>query len=239
MAFPKVEKDEITSQNTNVTSHVINMPPGINAGDLLVCIFGNDSASATITFAGDWTEIFENGSFGCTLGIAYKNAAGSDTLTVTTSTAQQSASVVYRISGNVDPSTQAPEVSVGATAQSVNPDPDSLTPTGGAKDYLYFAVHTHNGDRVTTAFPTNYDGDQQQIETTGAGNGPISLATASRDLNAASDDPGTFTFAGGSTGWNAATIAIHPPVETTAEAFFFKFNNTKVRFGKYKIIRIL
>ena len=69
------------------------------------------------------------------------------------------------------------------------------------------AISNHNdGDRAITAFPTNYT-DGSQITTTGATG--TSLQSARRELNASSDDPGTFTI-DSSRRWAAVTLAVRP-----------------------------
>lgn len=202
----------------NVTSHTVTLPANISSGDLLIICFSTDGAP-TITWpsgANDaFTEFFNvaNGTDN-RFAIAYRQANGLEpsTVEVATSGAERSAHISYRITGHIDPATQAPEASTGATGVNSAPNPDSLTPTSGAKDYLWLATHGHDRDRTTDTFPADYAGG---ISTQGAGAGSAGVAAAERHLNAASENPGAFTINTPDT-WVAATVAVHPaPLDVT------------------------
>ena len=109
-----------------------------------------------------------------------------------------------------DPDTQAPEASTGAVFNfDNNPDPDSLTPTGGAKDYLWIALTSRDAPSASTVtvWPTNYD--TAQVDNVHSNNGGASVSSSERDLNASSEDPSAYTT---STNEDhvAVTIAVHP-----------------------------
>ena len=75
-------------------------------------------------------------------------------------------------------------------------------------------VH-RNGTRIATAYPTSYKNDQLNVRQT-ASNG-VGLGVATRQINAASEDPGTFTIDLARQGL-ATTLAIKPvPEAPTAE----------------------
>ena len=207
--FPIIQETNTSTEVADTTSHGVDMPATVNADDLLIAVFANDGAG-TVSFGGSFTEIFESSGNGVQLAVAYKQADGTEgggSITVTTSASERSSHAVYRITGHINPATQAPEISAGATANSANPDPDSLTPTGGSKKYLWLAVQAYDdGTKTNDAIPTDYNTEvsRRVAFTTGCG-----VACANRALAASSEDPGTFTISGAD-GWVAATIAIHP-----------------------------
>ena len=206
--FPQVEDTNTSSEDANTTSHTISLPANISSGDLLVIFFATDGDN----YVSDWdgfTELF-NDSQGAyvSLSVAYKKAVGTEgaTITVTTRYNESSSHISFRISGHEDPSVQALEVSAGAkSAGSVNPDPDSLTPTGGAKNYLWFAVEANDYTRSVTVYPL----PDNNINKVGGGQYNCGVGVCSDELNQASLDPGTFTIST-SEQWIACTVAIHP-----------------------------
>lgn len=211
MAFPKVQTIATTIVDTNQTAHVQSMPASIAAGDLLLALFCVDVQPSSISWPGDWTELLElgDGSNICKVSVGYKKAAGGDTLTITTATpARHSSGVMYRIDSMIDPDTQAPEISTGVGGGSDDsPDPDSLTPTGGAKDFMWVAMQGHDHIDTTDSYPTNYSGNQ--TSTQGAVGASTGVGIATRELNASVEDPGVFTLSGNEQ-WVACTVAVHP-----------------------------
>lgn len=203
----------------NVTSHTVTLPSNISSGDLLLIMFSTDGAP-TITWPSgandDFTEFF-TGANGTAnkFAVAYRQANGSEpsTVEVATDGSQRSAHISYRITGHIDPATQAPEASTSATGSSTTPDPDSLTPTGGAKNFLWIAAHGADRDHSTTVTPTDYAG---LLTTNGSGANSANVAGAERHINATSQDPGSFTISGTDT-WVACTVAVHPSPLTPAD----------------------
>jgi hypothetical protein len=103
----------------------------------------------------------------------------------------------------------APAEATGSTA----PNPPSLTPSWGAADTLWLAVTGWSEGTITaSAFPTNYTNTGQN-GTGVAGSEGVSIGWGFRELNAASEDPGTFTL-GSAANWVAFTIAIRPAATT-------------------------
>lgn len=213
-------------ETSSVTSHDVSLPSGIVSGDLLIVKFttsGGDG-STTITWPPGWTQFFnvavENGTR-VRLAAAYRQADGTEgaTIIVTTSRSGDSAHHAYRISGAENPAVQPPQASAGATGNSNSPDPDSLTPTGGAKDYLWLAISGHddgNDGYILPAPTTNYT---NLLANESSGAAGVSAGSARRELNAASQDPGAFTLDDTNTHyWVAATIAVYPaPPPPTAD----------------------
>lgn len=217
MAFPAVQARNTSSVGSAGTSHTVSLPAGITSGDLLMVAFSYAVTGNTITWPGGWTEfgwspVEQTGGGTNGLACAFRQADGTEgaTISVGTSVSTRSAHVSYRISGHENPATELPQ-GASALAQNSSGDPPSLTPTGGAKDYLWLAVSAGSEDTVETAAPASYT-DLQAIAGTGGGGAGTKcvIATAERQLNAASENPGAFSGASASSDWAAATIAIHP-----------------------------
>lgn len=198
-----------TSTSTG-TTHTANLPSGIVSGNLLIVKIGCDGDPAITWTSTGFTEFFEKAFTGgaVIMALAYRQADGGEgsTIDITTDVAEKCAHLSYRITGAEDPATQVPEVSTGATGTSTTPDPDSLTPTGGSADFLWLAMHVHEGDATTDAFPASYSNGISIEEGSAGGAG---LGSAERQLTASSEDPATFTISG-SEKWVAPTVAIHP-----------------------------
>ncbi len=211
--FPSVQAWTSSAEPSNSTSHSVSLPSGINEGDLLIVFFSCDGTS-TVNWPGDWNSIFHQ-SNGSTLDIAYKVAGASESspITVGTGSSEQSAHIAYAITGY--DYYQAPQVSTGALNSGTSPDPDSLSPTGGAKNYLWIAVESNDDGRSTTsAYPGNYPIQQRSQPSANSIHG-ANVAVASRELNAASENPGTFTIST-SENYVACTVAVHPASAPTA-----------------------
>ena len=219
MAFPQVAAVNGGHQDTDVTNHTVNLPADISSGDLLLVFFACDSFSVpdTITFPEGWTELFQTPYLDearLTFGAWYRIADGEEgaTISVTTSSVEQSAHTSYRITGY----SGTPEVGTHAAGSSTTPDPPSLTPTWGAKDTLWFACEANDDDDHTTAYPTDYTDGRYDMGTTSSG---VNVGTARRELNAVSEDPGTFTIYLAEQ-WIANTVAIQEEEVAVARRIF-------------------
>ncbi len=208
--FPTVAATNGGNSGANVTSHTVNLPTGISSGDLIIVMFSNDG-DATVTFPSGWTnQLFStaSGTFN-RFTVNYRIADGTEgsTITVTTSASEGSAHTTYRITGY----TGTPEASTPATSGgSTTPDPSSLTPSWGADDTLWLAVQGNNGNVSVTAYPTNYSNG---INNRWASTNGVGVGSAERTLNAASENPGTFTISA-SNSWVAATIGVRGTAST-------------------------
>jgi len=206
MAFPTVAASNTSVQSSATNSHSISLPSGIQAGDLLIIFFTYPISGLANALSG-WTKLKEYYGSGDVFGtnVYYRVADGTEgsTVTITTTGNFQSAHASYRITGY----NGNPEVSTGVTSTgSTTPDPDSLTPSGGAKDYLWIAHAGAPGAVTFSAYPTNYGSNQLTIRSNSSGSA-ATVAVATRNLNASSEDPGTFTISG-SVRWVALTVAV-------------------------------
>lgn len=99
-----------------------------------------------------------------------------------------------------------PEIGTAATGASTLPNPPTLTPSWGAADTLWLVVAGASGAVTASAYPTNYTDGNDDATSSGTA---ASIASARRALNAATEDPGTFTISA-STNWVAQTLAVRP-----------------------------
>src|SRR3990172_3555172 len=221
MTFPAVNSSAtgVTGAGSNVTAQVCNLPPTVNAGELLLVVYGGDANGArTATIPSPWVELLDyDGSAGPMLYIGGKIADGTEgggTVTITTSGVERGAYWTGAI-GNWHGTTMA-EVAAGVEGTGTAANPGNLTPSWGSADTLWIACAAADvGSTTFTAAPANYTG-LVNVEEGSAGG--ASVAVAFRDLAAASDDPGTFT--NDSEQWAASVIAIRPAAGATYSGSF-------------------
>jgi hypothetical protein len=205
-ASPTVQAFAATSCTT-CTAISVTLPSGSTDGDLVLIYMKDGTAGSTWSLTSGttgWTELQDANGF----AIYYKEiGAGEATPSFDCSGSDNLVAHAYRIDGHEDPATQAPETTTQATGTSTNPDPPSLTPTGGSADYLFIAAFGSAAPRTVSVYPTNYTNGQNT--TVGSGGPAASIGSAERQLTAASDDPGTFTI-NNNVAWKASTVVIHP-----------------------------
>lgn len=206
MAFPQVAAVNGGNDTFNQQNHTVPLPAGINAGDLLLVFFVTDY-DAVIGFPGGWTQLFQtNAGNTVNFGAWYRVADGGEgaSIVVTTSNDQMTASTSYRITDY----SGTPECGTAVLGSNNTPDPPSLTPTWGARDTLWFAACGYDYNRTITAYPTNYTNGRNDYANVGDGCG---VGTARRELNAISEDPGTFTLSAADEAVSN-TVAVQPPI---------------------------
>ena len=222
MASPTVQATAESVTSTAGTTHSVNLPTGIAAGDLLLLCSDKGSTAATVNALTGWTELLdENSANG--LYVAYRWADGTEVgpLAMGTSASTRLATIALRVSGAENPATQAPQIGTTATGTSVNPDPPAVTPTGGSKDYLSVAFFGSAGEEAdddtwVTAVPTGYTSPALQKTGGVAGtNLGALLGLTYRQFTGASEDPGTFTMAV-SAAWRAQTLIVPPSGDAPA-----------------------
>ena len=207
MASPAVQTRSTTTANAPTIT--VTLPASSADGDLIFIHLCANSVSTTWSLnagSSGWTEIYDdNGEAGY-----WKQIGASESNPVfDPSVNERTGASALRITGHENPATQAPEVSASPnTGTSTAPNPSSVTPTGGSKDYLFIATAGHDDARSTfSAAPTNYS--NLNAFSGGGGASGCTGATAERQLTASSDDPGAFTT-GRSEPWAARTVVIHP-----------------------------
>ena len=217
MASPTVVTTAESNTTTAGTSHTVTMPSGIVSGDLIIVTLDKGSTAATVNALAGWDEILdENAANGLYIACRWADGTEGASITLTTSGSTRSAEITYRIRGARHPDEQLPEIGTTGTGTSATPDPPIVTPTGGARDYLFIAVVGMAGEEIDddtwgNTPPTNFNPTpplQKSCGTAGSNLGGLILG-AHREVNAASQDPGTFGV-DVSAAWRSQTIAVHP-----------------------------
>ena len=222
MAFPTIESTATSSTNTAGANHIVTLPSGIVAGDLILVCMVIGSTSATLNAHADYTELLDEAS-AVGLKILYRWAAGGEgNPTFVSSANTRDATCTFRISGAKNPAAQAPEkAATTASGSSTTPDPPASAAPSATKDFLFVAFCGSAGEQAddgtyATGFPANYTlaNLEKTCGVAGTNLGGM-IAAAARQLNTGSaDDPGTFTVSENNT-WRAQTIMVHPPTNTT------------------------
>lgn len=182
---------------TDTTSHSITLPNGIEKGDLLLIVFSVDGSPTASIDTGNWTKLSQaSNSTTVTGAIFWKFAEGGDTATITTSSAEQSSYVAFRIGRGGIP------VGANANGSSTNSNPPSYTATSGA-DFLWLASRSGDGTVTATAAPVGFTNLQTQ---TASGSNGTTTNTAERYSANTTWDPGTFTSE--TEQWVSYTVAI-------------------------------
>jgi hypothetical protein len=219
--YPVVAATNTSATTTASTSHTVSLPTGISSGNLLIAMlsgyYGSGGTGVDISWPSGWTEFFEQDADSGTLHLAvagaYRQADGTEgaSITVTTNLSVLAAHNSYRITGAANPATQPPQAAaVSYTSAGNTIDPPSLTPTGGAKDYLWLAVAGWRRTGVNySSGPTNYT-NRIEGNSGGYANG-TKLDSFMRSLNASSENPGAITLNSSTPEVRAGvTIAVHP-----------------------------
>lgn len=148
MASPVVAGYGTYASSAAAANHTANYPATVNAGDLLIAVVGAVGTSTTATISG-WTNIANHAHpVGPSASVLYRWADGSEgggTFTLALSTSASAVCRVFRITGAINPATQAPQMAAadvdqnGTTAPS---PPDSASGAGGSNDYLGISYST-------------------------------------------------------------------------------------------------
>lgn len=211
MAFPQVAALQGSGEASDVTTHDWAAPAGLVSGDLLLAVgaFYEGGEGRTVTFPASITPLFnqEAPNNTCVAIVGYRFCDGSEgaTFDFTSSAGTVSAGILLRITG-AHPSTP-PEISavVSGTATTVNPA--SLNPTGwDVEDTLWGVFGWHLRSATVSSYPTNY-ADNDHYQSSGASG--VRAAIVTRELAAASEDPGVLTWSA-SVETGALTIAVRP-----------------------------
>jgi len=205
-----------TSGSTAATSHSVVLPATVNANDLLM-MFGRVAVTGTVAVTGGgWTITQDSSDASDDVTFwAYRDTLADGTedgtsVTVTHGNGKMAA-VTMAIGGAEAIATQPPQASTVVTGTSVNPDPGSLTPTGGAKDYLWLWFGGWEGEQTLSKTPATNFTDDPDVST---GTGGVvatncQIKTGRQELNTSSLNP-VFITLSASDDWTAWTIAVHP-----------------------------
>jgi len=194
-----------------------------NAGDLLIAIVitydGNSTNAEFSSWGGGFTEF---GDFATTttmgIGCAYKWSDGTETGTFTVTSADTSAndSAFFLLSIPGAHATTPPEAGGYASGTAAAADPAAFDPAGwAAEDTLWIAVGGSGETSTTGSFtglasaPANYT-DYADTGISADVVGGVEGAVAFRQLNASSENVGTFSVDVSNARNAAAVIAVRP-----------------------------
>lgn len=208
MAFPTIQPIE-TRQIASSTTHSIVLPSEIVAGELVLIFHSNSSAVPTYPTGWNATPIRATGfCYGALLYAVADGTTAGSTVSITLSSARAGCAQIIRISG------WEGTIGSGLTVGTVDPafdtlDPAAVTASWGSDDNLFIcALVAGDDDVAVTGYPTNYT--QGAYVNTGAGlNLGAEIATAYRELAAATDNPGSFTLAS-SESQGAVALVVRP-----------------------------
>jgi len=220
-AFPVVATSNGGGDSATTTSHTVNLPASIASGDLLLIYLSCRDSNTTITNPAGWVERLntfaqtDNGAGQVEVLISSRVSDGTEggSVSVTTGTSVACAYISHRITGQH--ASSAPEFGTVAKGSSVNPDPPAVTPSWGAEDNLFLAPIFASSNPTVSAYPTSYVDNQRREVTVVASNAVV--AVSSRNLNATTDNPGTYTISA-STPWGAMTVVVRPAAAATRRA---------------------
>jgi hypothetical protein len=209
MTLPSFISVSNSGEAVNRTSFSVTVP-ATELGDRMVCSVGHGTATddggdaptnwAKLSGTAQGLSIYER--VNCPV-----DAGG--TVTFTQDSSNWWVAQVYLIRGSH--LSEASQLSTRGAATSANPDCNSLTPTGGTRDWFWIAStfygHALGTDQTTSAYPTDYTSTTDSDP--GGGFGQVRIASAYRALNASVQDPAAFTITG-SLSWVTFTIAVPP-----------------------------
>lgn len=212
MTFPIVSNSSSgSSATTSTTAHVVTLPTGIVAGNLLLISTTNDANTASsLTTPSGWNSLYNANTASANMAVLWRLATGSEgaTLALTWSTAGRGTWVAYQVSGWNKAST--PAIASTTYVSINNPQSPALTPSWGALDTLWITTlgFTRSGVTVST-YPASYSDNQLYVQNSSIGLAHSVFAT--RNNATATETPGAFLLSNTTTG-AAATIGIRPGV---------------------------
>jgi hypothetical protein len=195
--------------SADATSHTLNLPSGIVAGERLLLVIGKSSTLAqNCTTPAGWTQLINENQAQGALHVYTRIADGSEgaTLSLTTSAATAVCCMAFRMKNAA--SATGPAIGTTATGSSTAPNPPSLTPSWGSARNLWIAFGGIRSTAATvSAWPTGYTNNQTSLASTGGTTNRLFLAT--KYATGTVDDPATFTLSA-SVSWRSNTLAVRP-----------------------------
>jgi hypothetical protein len=199
-AFASLETTATGNNDTAETTHSVGWPTGVQEGDVVVIEMA--MASGTTVSASGWNT---SSGLGSLRGhILYRKIGPSENgpTSVTTGSSVRTAWVVRRWSGAHG------DVEYAAAGSN---DPPALTHSwGSAKTVWGAALSARRSDWSATAEPTDFTGLLQSGNPSNSATTRTKVASAVREFEGASVDPGTFTVSGTADSPGAMTYAIRP-----------------------------
>jgi hypothetical protein len=223
VAFPTVAARNQGAASANVTTTALPLPASIAVNNLLLAWIAIDGTALPTWGAGlaGWNVLFAAADTGTAANVGfflYKIATGTESGNLGITTASEAwAGHSWRLTG-YDPNLPPAFATAGDGATgTTNPNPPALNPADwGTEDTLWLALGAGDGNVAFTAAPASYANSNFQLSTNATTTDRVASGQADRSLNAASDDPGTFTRA--SEDWLAATVGIRPTPAATVQS---------------------
>jgi uncharacterized delta-60 repeat protein len=205
--FPEVAATASSTSGGATSSHSVNLPAGIQNGDLLMIFWADNNSTATVTTPTGWNILYSTTVGAHVFAAWYKTADGTETspITVTTSANVKSAHTAYRVAAGTYQGISDYTFNTGNDNQP-DPPPVSLVLGPGTEKILWLsAIHTQGVPTITP--PAEYN-NFIQVTTSGAPvNSNAKMFSAIRLFESASEDPGVFNMSAPGN-WTAATIAV-------------------------------
>lgn len=217
MAFPTVVDAPLATikDDAGTTAPVINFPTttAVQAGDLIIGAICSDNGNSVTNWgaAGGTLTQLRNANFNGSAafhGIGARVCTGGETSVTLTWSSERAAMMAIKIGAGTWEGTIAGGVflSTGSEQSSTGPNGDNAAPGWGALDILWITLSFHDGTLTSiTTWPANYTANQ----TTAAAASGGGIALATRELNAAAEDPGAFLLSGAKATMTV-TIGIRP-----------------------------
>jgi len=206
--FPEIVNYATTSRITNRASAALNLPSSRTAGNLLLVIASVDGATINYTISEGWTIVFQVSSGLNNFLIATRTATNdeSDACTITFNGASECYEIaMYQISGA---NTSTPIDYATATGDSDAPNPPSLTDDLGIDSYLWISCFGADNSAEVTINAYG-DANYNNVLTLNTSDNDAILGIAFRQLRAATENPGAWSFSVAEQ-WVAATISVRP-----------------------------
>ncbi|MEE8306723.1 MAG: hypothetical protein V3R81_05615, partial [Gammaproteobacteria bacterium] len=207
MTFPVIESVADDGNETgNSTTHTINMPPGLTAGDLIVVWLVCDGATTFTNLPVGWVKLGIEGAQPVTAIIYKQYTDEGSSITINTADAETMASKAYRISGAMPASITPPVIGVKVGSSGTNSDPPALTTPWPEEDTLWLALSGNDTTGITfTGYPKGFIDTGFFASGGGAG---VTLGYCRKEARSQTIDPSVFTHTDEQ--WGAQTVAIRP-----------------------------
>lgn len=195
-----VEATATTADSGTATTHIVNLPSGIQSGELLIVAAAAGGTWGPNISAPGWSGS-SDGATGVKAGVFYRTADGTEgtTVTFTSPTSQTICFVAARISGW----TGSIESGAFASGNSTNADPPALAPSWQPAKTLYMVLGIVQGVDSISAISSGY-GNSNIVTTSSGTFGTLGVGFLTAAV--ASENPGAFIST--SNYWGANTYAI-------------------------------
>lgn len=214
MAFPTWESTTGTPLTSATSPQSVDMPATVNAGDLLLLVYGSQTTAGDPQTPSGWTALQSATDYSTGTGAVFAKVAdgteGGGTVEVSLAATRRGAAQIIRVSGwegtisGVELGGVVADVGAGTA-----PNAGSFSPSWGAEDTLWvWFVTASDDDEDVTAAPSGYS--NLTSTKTGAGlNASATVGSATLANNAASEDPGAGTLSDNAD-FMTGVIAVRP-----------------------------